>query len=233
MRAGPALSGNTPAVYPYGAMPRPAVVDPTDVVGKRIGAAIIDFLPALLLGYAVQFALFALNPGAGSSAGVTFFALGGSLLPALVQYGWLIGNCVIWRGLTGNSIGHLALGLRTVDAQGQPLGVPMAFVRSLAGIVDYLPCICFVPVVGLITMARTAGHQRVGDLAAKSYVIDARYAGMPVVIPGVTNSPTGPWAVPDPGRPQWDPTRNTWVRWNAAIARWEAQDPSTQLWHPL
>jgi hypothetical protein len=74
----------------------------------------------------------------------------------------------------------------------------MAALRSLAGIVDYLPC-CYVPLVGIITMVSTKSHQRVGDMAAKSYVIDAAYAGYPVQIPGVTTTPTGPWAVPDPG----------------------------------
>ena len=230
-------------------MPPAPGIDPTDVVGKRIGAAIIDFLPALVLSYLVQFALLAGSPTSSSSAGFTFFAFGGSVLPTLVQYTWLIGNCVIWRGLTGKSLGHVALGLRTVDAQGRPLGVPTAFVRSLAGIVDYLPCFCFVPVVGLITMSRNKGHQRVGDIAAKSYVIDARYEGMPVVIPGLTSSPTGPWAIPDPGygaawgggvppapdptQPQWDPARNTWIRWNPTIARWEGQEPSSGVWYPL
>ncbi len=101
----------------------------------------------------------------------------------LVQLAYLIGVFVLQRGITGRTLGMNAFGLVTVNEQGQPLGPGMALVRSLAGIVDYFPC-CF-PLVGTITIFTTTGHRRVGDMAAKSFVVARAYAGQPIFVPGL------------------------------------------------
>lgn len=166
---------------------------------KRVGAAVIDVgIGAVVSG--VLFLVFSettyrfdrITDDVTSGRELSGFG-------ALVFYGWWlaynVGVFVLQRGITGRTLGTTALGVRTVNAEGAPPGPAVALLRSVAGVVDYLPC-CL-PLVGLITIFTTTGHRRVGDMAAKTYVVDAR-AGAPAptanpspppIVP-VTSSPT-------------------------------------------
>ena len=86
-------------------------------------------------------------------------------------------NLVLLQGATGGTVGKHALALRVVDANGQPCGFGRAVVRWLLLVVDAFFCF----LVGLITALSTTGHQRVGDLVAKTYVVSARDLGVPPV----------------------------------------------------
>jgi uncharacterized RDD family membrane protein YckC len=55
-----------------------------------------------------------------------------------------------------------------------------AFVRTLLLIIDTISCI--LP-IGLWVAIFSRGHRRLGDMAANTYVVKARYAGQPVVLP--------------------------------------------------
>jgi RDD family len=101
----------------------------------------------------------------------------------LVALAYLVGVFVIERGLTGSTLGTRLLGIVTVGHDGQPIGPLRALWRSVAGIVDYLPC-C-VPIVGIVTIFATTGHRRVGDLAAKSLVVERAHLGSPILVPGL------------------------------------------------
>uniref|UniRef100_UPI002FDF1D6F RDD family protein n=1 Tax=Rhabdothermincola sp. TaxID=2820405 RepID=UPI002FDF1D6F len=96
---------------------------------------------------------------------------------------------VMWllQGLTGATIGKLVVGIRTVNEQGRSPGLGKQLIRGIVGIVDAVPfCLMpLVPVVGLITIFVTKGHRRVGDMAAKTYVVKASAKGAPIMIPGV------------------------------------------------
>jgi uncharacterized RDD family membrane protein YckC len=190
--------------------------DPTDVAGKRVLAAFIDWV----IGAGIALVLFlALSKNVQH---VTTTATGGTFVTttrrvtgagALIYYGWVLGYAlgiyIFWRGLTGKTIGTVALGLRAVNEQGQPLGVGYALIRSVAGIVDYLPC-CF-PIVGTVTIFTTKGHRRVGDMAAKSFMVDQVYFGQPIVVPSLTPNAGGPYGQPygqaygQPGQPYGQP----------------------------
>jgi uncharacterized RDD family membrane protein YckC len=198
----------------------PGASDPTAVGGKRIVACIIDRGLGLVLYVVMFFVLSKPVPTivtygnnydycAGRSFCQNFgnrYLSGGALtLVVVVQLAYLIGVFVLQRGLTGRTLGMDALGIVTVDAQGRPLGPGKALVRSVAGIVDYLPC-CF-PLVGTITIFTTTGHRRVGDMAASSFVVPRANAGQPVVVPGLTPMPMAtydpstmsvapPWSAP-------------------------------------
>ncbi len=95
---------------------------------------------------------------------------------------WLSGlavsvlNLVLLQGATGGTVGKHALALRVVDANGQPCGFGRAVVRWLLLVVDAFFCF----LVGLVTALSTKGHQRVGDLVAKTYVVSARDLGVPL-----------------------------------------------------
>lgn len=192
----------------------PQAPDPTDVAWRRAIAAVID----VGIGAVISIPLFAVLSeevyrfDTATRELVVSQQLDG--LGAFLFYSWLlaynVGVFVLQRGFTGRTVGTLLLGVAVVGADGRPLGPANALVRSVAGLVDYLPC-CL-PLVGLITMFVTRDHRRVGDMAARSYGIDAGRMGHPVLVPG---SPTGGGAVPPfapaaPARPVAPPPPAGW-----------------------
>lgn len=110
--------------------------------------------------------------------------------PNLIALAYVIGVFWVWQGLTGLTPGKAIFGLRTVDEQGEAPGIGRAFLRWLLWIVDAFPWCCVVPLVGGITMLASTGHRRVGDMAAKTYVVrkEAMGAG-PIVVPGKDQPP--------------------------------------------
>ncbi len=117
----------------------------------------------------------------------------------LVGLGYVLGVFALMRGLTGRTLGTSAVGLVTVDEQGEPIGVGWALVRMIAGLVDWFPY-CIPGLLGLILILSTKGHRRVGDMAAKSFVVPKDQAGRAVIVPGLSPlAPVRPGrAVPDP-----------------------------------
>ena len=106
--------------------------------GQRVGAYLIDAL-LLVPGYVVASigaALAGGDSGGASAVGALLMAVGylGSAAVAI----W---NQVFRQGRTGWSIGKKVLGIRLLaEATGQPLGPLLTFGRSLAHILDALPC---------------------------------------------------------------------------------------------
>jgi uncharacterized RDD family membrane protein YckC len=188
-----------------------APVDPTNVGGKRIVSAIIDVGIAWVIYYVLFVALSKPDPpvfvqtfAATSACGGEAFCSningrhvsGGALLLLFAIFsGYMVGVFVVQRGLTGKTLGTMAMGVVTVSDQGTPLGIPKALGRSVAGIVDYLPC-CL-PLVGIITIFATKGHRRIGDMAVKSFVVDKQWAGQPIAVAGISAAAAnGPYAQP-------------------------------------
>jgi uncharacterized RDD family membrane protein YckC len=191
------------------------LADPTAVIGRRVAAAVIDGLIVTVPTFAAvtsqmeyitrdrvgsafddfcdQFmdqqdglcvqvgdkAYF--DDTAASPAGtLTFFVLS-------------IGLLVVLQGLAGWTVGKVVMGLRTVKEDGSVPGLGKAFVRWLLLLIDSLPCI---PLIGFITAASTNGHRRVGDMAAKTFVVRASAAGSPINVPGLTLAAPAGYAVP-------------------------------------
>ncbi len=245
--------------------------DPTDVGGKRVVAAIIDWGIWVVINSVLYFSMAESADTGGLfgcsdvdvsanqclTVGDTIYVVKDSnaTLLNVLLLGYMIGIFVIIRGLSGRTPGTLMMGLRCVDGQGQPIGIGMALVRSIAGIVDYIPC-CFFPLVGLIAMFTTKGHRRVGDMAAKSFMVEGSHQG-PVVLPGVASPAAPAYGTPagtaygdptaygapfqqtaSPGAPaagdaQWDPQRSAWIRWDAAQGSWLQWSDQTQQWTPI
>ncbi len=83
----------------------------------------------------------------------------------------LVGLCVgiygaIFESAMSSTPGKRALRLRVVCADGKPLGFGRVLVRNLARVVEFH----FVPLVLLVAV--TFGKQRLGDLLARSYVVE-------------------------------------------------------------
>jgi uncharacterized RDD family membrane protein YckC len=192
-------------------------VDPTAVVGRRFLAAAIDIGIIWVFGAAFWMLASKEVPPALQRLEVSPCGTGElcstvndryldgwpMAILTLVWLAYLVGVFVLQRGLTGRTVGTMLTGVVVVGDDGRPLGVGKALVRSLAGVVDYIPC-C-VPLVGIITSATTTGHRRVGDMAASSHVVGNEHFGRPVVLPGPATPPAPPVPMPQ-GYPAQPPT---------------------------
>jgi uncharacterized RDD family membrane protein YckC len=200
--------------------------DPTAVVGRRFGAVAIDLgilwvFSAVYWGMASQQDPLASLYGTNACDGRSFctnvndrYVDGWPLaILVLVWIAYLVGVFVLQRGLTGRTVGTMLTGVVVVGPDGRPLGAGRALVRSVAGVVDYVPC-CL-PVVGFTTVLVTKGHRRIGDLAADSYVVGSERFGEPVVLPGPPQPTPLPVPMPDgyPAQPPVPPGARPPVAW--------------------
>ena len=166
---------------------------PTEVVGRRVAAFVIDALILTAINLAVFF-LFAdkradieggLSPGEqqavfvnltfggdeysieGSGKALLYFAL-----IALIGFGYF----ALLQGIKGWTLGKYALGIRLVDEHGRSgPGIGKSAIRWLLWIVDGF----FFYLVGFVTALASKKNQRVGDMAAKTYVVGEGNVGRP------------------------------------------------------
>lgn len=207
-----------PATEPSYAPARPAG-DPTAVMGRRVAAWVVDSIIIL----APSAALFTsdleyLEEGDLDQSGMDFcedymdqeqgvcvdvgdrvyFSDGVPVAPWVLALGLSILFYVLIQGLRGWTPGKLLFGIRTVAEDGRPPGIGRAIVRWLLLIVDDLCA----GLVGLIVALTSKGHRRVGDMAAKTFVVGNQYMGHPIVVPGMTPGyPAYPGYPGGPGAP--------------------------------
>lgn len=117
---------------------------------------------------------------------------------------WIVGlgfgalNYLLIQGLTGASIGKLLLGLRVIREDGNKAGVGWLALRWLLLPIDAFCC----GIVGLLTVANSKGHRRVGDMAASTYVVRKDAVGTPPFGgPGISAAPGAPYGAPGYGAP--------------------------------
>ncbi len=140
--------------------------DRTDVLGRRIGAALLDFLVLALV-----FVVVGLIGGDTSSGeGNASVTLGGAAtvafaLISLLYYG-------LSEALTGQTLGKKALGVRVARLDGSKAGAGAVVIRTLLRIVDSLPLAYLVGLIVVLVTGRR--RQRLGDLAAGTTVVSAR-----------------------------------------------------------
>lgn len=193
--------------------------DPTAVVGRRFGAFVIDSIVLFVVPAALFFATAGIvlyespttcpqvvTAGQKSSSencvkvditiqddvytAATYkpaaaAIAGGVYLLYLVVVQWIV------QAMTGATLGKAIFGIRTVDEQGQPPGLGKQFLRGLLWIIDSL---CNALVAAILILA-TKGHRRLGDMAAKTFVVHASAKGSPVVVPGLATAAAGAGAV--------------------------------------
>ena len=159
-------------------------MDPTNVVGRRVGALLIDGLIVAAITAAAWFATTEEVSGAciaggievgGNCRGFTEDSSGRgifiliSLAASLIVY-WIM------PGLTGTSPGKSALGIRIIARDGGKPGLGRALVRYLMWIVDSFPYI--IPyLTGFITALVDDQHRRLGDRVAGTLVVDKSAVG--------------------------------------------------------
>jgi uncharacterized RDD family membrane protein YckC len=138
-------------------------------VGKRIGAAVVDFILCL-----VALVVAAQNFGSTTTTvrdGMTYRQVSLTGWPFVVYCTLVLAYFTLMEWRLGGTIGKLLLRVRVVDAGGGRINLQKALVRNLLRIVDGFPFI-FPYLVGLVVIASSAGKQRVGDKVAKTLIVD-------------------------------------------------------------
>jgi uncharacterized RDD family membrane protein YckC len=118
---------------------------------KRVGAAIIDYIPALIisgLGYIVLFATgdttcvdYQYGYGGSCTTSPSGLGLFVAFVAWLLTLAYVIWNYGYRQGTTGSSIGKSVLKFKCVSEKtGQPIGFGLSIVRQLAHIVDSVIC---------------------------------------------------------------------------------------------
>jgi len=213
--------------------PPPSTIqsDPTDVMGRRVVAYLIDSVIAFVV-YVIAFVTIldsltlpssqratalcdVVNNSADSSVcialGSTVYAGTGSDLGvlALLMLAFILVFHVVLPTFTGFSPGKGIMGLRVVKQDTmQTAGFGANLVRWLLWIVDAFPF--FLPLVGLITGLASSNHKRVGDMAASTFVVHKNSVGQvrgssPATTSWTPPPPTMPSAPPASADPLSDP----------------------------
>lgn len=248
-------------MIPEAADPRSATPEPDRRLGRRAGAALIDFT---LLGAidATLFFVAATRVEAGPAAARVDVCEaarrtgGASLCTSLNDTAYVMRDgeavrywaaiaavsfvfLVVVPALVGGSVGKLLLGLRVVDAEGRPASLRRHFLRWLLLPIDLVPG-CF-PIVALSVARQSPWGQRVGDRVATTYVVSRERQGL--VIEGPTNwgaatatpaaSGAAPSTLPPGATMRWDPQWQAWLYWDPNSQRWSRHDPATDSWIPI
>jgi uncharacterized RDD family membrane protein YckC len=208
----------------------PPQSDPTNVMGRRVVAYLIDSV--LLAGIVVailaatkdqvftgapahacrELRASGISPRSCLQIGSRVYLWKGSGLFLGYGAGFVASvlDLVVLQAVVGASIGKLIMGLRVVDGQGQKAGVGSVILRWI--LLIFVDNLCFL--IGLLTASLTHPHRRVGDMAASTYVVALANVGRPVVAPAFAGQygaygqpgPTGwapPGAVPQGGAGGW------------------------------
>ncbi|HEX4252620.1 MAG TPA: RDD family protein [Pseudonocardia sp.] len=148
--------------YPQPGYPQPYDEDPTAVVGTRVGQYLLDAILVVVPVIALMIGLFAVSATNDTLGGLGF------LLLMVVAYGLSWGVGAWWPATHGGQTPAMGwLDLRIVTAQGGVPGLGALSVRWLLLLVDG----AFGGLVGFVIMMSTSRHQRLGDIAASTYVV--------------------------------------------------------------
>ena len=130
--------------------------------GNRGFAALLDFVVAtvLTLGWATAWSTF--TQGAGG-------VLVGIVLLTAILFGWSYFIFLEWLW-NGQTLGKRVFGLRVINEDGSPARFIAVFVRNLVRVVDFLPGFYG---FGLLSIVLSSRSQRLGDLAAGTFVVRA------------------------------------------------------------
>jgi uncharacterized RDD family membrane protein YckC len=180
---------------------------PTNVVGKRVAAFLIDGLIVFAVNAILFLGLTEKIPGECIGGGITINGDCHGWTDGGKRAIWLIVTTavallvyVVLPGIKGVSPGKALMGIKLVNAEGRPPGVLRAFLRYILFIVDAFPYL--IPyLTGFIVALNSERNQRVGDMAAGTFVIDKNAAQVPAAGGQGQFAPTAGWSAPPTGAP--------------------------------
>jgi uncharacterized RDD family membrane protein YckC len=145
-------------------MTSPPATDRVDVLGRRIGAGLLDLLVVIVLMVVLGLLIGESQSGDGTYA----VRLAG--LDAVV---WVVLSLLYYgvtEAATGQTLGKRLLGVRVARLDGSRPGAGAIAVRTLLRVIDGI----FFYLVGLVAVLATGQRrQRLGDLAAGTTVVPA------------------------------------------------------------
>jgi uncharacterized RDD family membrane protein YckC len=168
----------------------PDFSDPTNVMGRRIGAYLIDVIPYIVILAFVVFGSAQKITGvptdyctgrSGQCVQVNDVAYivkdnftGVGLIVGIVY--WTIVGII--EGVSGAFLGKRIFGLRVVGADGGLAGAGRGAARGAMMLIDALFCF----LIGLLTASLTHPHRRLGDMLASTFVVGKRSVGRPITV---------------------------------------------------
>lgn len=157
--------------------------------GNRGFAALVDFACALLLVF----------------GGIAVWAIAGAVLPprvvqplaglaiaSILLLGWSYFVILEWLW-EGQTLGKRLFGLRVISGDGSPASFTAILIRNLVRVVDFLPGVYG---LGLLVIVLSGRSQRLGDLAAGTFVVRAPRPRIDLLSLRTTSS-VGPGATAD------------------------------------
>jgi uncharacterized RDD family membrane protein YckC len=187
--AGAQPPGAPPAPNPYGGDGRAAA--PAFGFGgyaswlSRVGAWLIDLVLNSLAGFPAWIGYIMLFNGATTTTDANgvehlhFHQSSGSLIliwiGVITSLAFLVWNYCVRQGRTGATVGKSVLAIRLVNADMQPIGAGLAFLRYLLNIVNAIPCY-----LGYFWPIWDAKRQTFADKIMSTYVISATTPQPPV-----------------------------------------------------
>ena len=133
-------------------------------LGLRICSGIIDLVVGFVALWGFQWAAYSLA-GAGDDA-----LVGAAITIAMI--GALVAIPTTFETLTrGKTLGHLALGLRTVRDDAGPISFRHAVTRAMVGVIEVYGCFGMPALICAVFNRRA---KRFGDLLAGTYVVRDR-----------------------------------------------------------
>jgi uncharacterized RDD family membrane protein YckC len=228
--------------------------DPTDVVGRRVAAWLLDGL-ITYAGFAFVLYAFGLSKSPSVRSGTEYnnWLLGIFLTEIVYFIGVFILRGVL-VGTFGWSPGKLMLGLRVVNWDGRPPGLAKGFIRSFVDTFGQGILGCIYDIPALFFAMNTVGHRQPADMAAQTYVVDSYYLGR-LIVRRTERTAAGPPSVKreemeqllrDSGvpanfippnskitEPFYEKSMGTYVVYNVKREAWLKFDKATKTWDPI
>jgi uncharacterized RDD family membrane protein YckC len=136
---------------------------PAEVVGRRIGAGLIDLLVVIVLLVVVGL-LFGQTYSGHGHAGVFLHGVSAVIWAILALAYYFSAEL-----LTGQTLGKKLLGIQVISRKGGKVAALAVGVRTVLRIIDFLP---FLYLIGLLSILFSGGRaQRLGDMAAGTTVV--------------------------------------------------------------
>jgi uncharacterized RDD family membrane protein YckC len=133
--------------------------------GIRGFAAVVDFLLAAIIAFTANVIL----SWAGAFNQASVLVLGGIVLIVTLVLIWAYFILLEWLW-NGQTIGKRMYRLRVINEDGSPAQFTAVLIRNLLRLVDFLPAFYG---LGVLVIVLSPKSQRLGDLAAGTYVVRA------------------------------------------------------------
>lgn len=125
--------------------------------GKRVIGALVDAVVLLIVWLVFVFAF-------GERTGMKYSVNG---WPAFFMFLIWLAYFIVLEAATGKTLGKMIAKTRVVDEKGKKISWVQSIARNLLRIIDAF----FFYLIGFIILVSSKNKQRIGDMAAKTFVV--------------------------------------------------------------